>query len=184
MRRKYDFEDLKQCRYPNLVAEFMETGYSICTLDAHMGLGRHRPENDPEINAKLFGDGEITYDEAVALARLFNCGADYLFSEELKEVEGLPFAYVRHCDENKREEKGLDESRMLRTICEELKENRPDWIPIFYELATLPEESLELRMRGSLKGIDGLDKPARTWLYVDALASESNGRKGEAMRGG
>lgn len=63
MRRNYDPETLSKYKYPNLVAEFMESGYSICTLSEHMGLGR-RKENDPLMKEKLFGSDEITCAEA------------------------------------------------------------------------------------------------------------------------
>lgn len=95
MRKKYDPEKLSQYKYPNLVAEFMESGFSICTLAEHMGLGSQE-EDDPLINAKLFGKTEVFLNEAVGLTKLFQCDAKYLFSHELGMIWGIPIAYIRH----------------------------------------------------------------------------------------
>lgn len=124
MRRNYNPETLSQYRYPNLVAEFMETGYSICTLSEHMGLGR-RQENDPLINAKLFGDKEILFDEAIGLAQLFSCKISYLFADELEMFGGKPMAYIRHYESNKRQERDMELYRLSEEIRKALKE-RPD----------------------------------------------------------
>ena len=104
MRRNYNPETLPKYKYPNLVAEFMETGYSICTLSEHMGLGR-RQENDPLINAKLFGDEKIMSDEAIGLARLFGCEIRYLFAAQkwavslyTEKLEGRRF-YNGECED-------------------------------------------------------------------------------------
>ena len=35
MRREYDFRILSKYKYPNLVAEFMETGYVYVAFRAH-----------------------------------------------------------------------------------------------------------------------------------------------------
>ena len=64
-------EELSKFPYPNLIAELIESHYSICTLGDHMGLGSRRQEDDPEIWAKLKGLRKITASEAIGLARLF-----------------------------------------------------------------------------------------------------------------
>lgn len=119
MRRKYDFNDLKKFKYPNLVAEFMETGYSVCTLSDHMGLGR-REENDPLMKAKLFGEEDILTTEALGPAGLFGCGLDYLFDNELCVAGPYPLAYVRHLESNMRQEKELKKIHMKELICDTL----------------------------------------------------------------
>lgn len=124
MRRNYNPETLSQYRYPNLVAEFMESGYSICTLSEHMGLGR-RQENDPLINAKLFGDKEILFDEAIGLSKLFGCKADYLFSHTLEKIGDMPVAYIRHYESNKQMERDMELYRLSEEIRKALRE-KPD----------------------------------------------------------
>jgi hypothetical protein len=115
MRRNYDPEILSQYKYPNLVAEFMETGYSICTLSEYMGLGR-RKEDDALINAKLFGDKEVLYSEAVGLTQLFSCKMEYLFSDTLEKFGDMPVAYIRHYDSNKRQERDMELYRLSEEI--------------------------------------------------------------------
>lgn len=121
MRRNYDPETLSKYKYPNLVAEFMESGYSICTLSEHMGLGRCE-ENDALVNVKIFGDEEIFYMEAVRLARLFGCTMEYLFSHNLEKVGDMPVAYYRHYESNKRMEKEMVVNRLSREVREVLEE--------------------------------------------------------------
>lgn len=139
MRRKYDVQNLHRFKYPNLVAEFMETGYSICTISEHMGLGRCS-ENDPQVNAKLFGEKEILTSEAFGLARLFSCRVEYLFSHELTLVGSYPAAYVRHCESNRRQEKEIEAFRMEREICEKLRKES-DLLQAVYKLVNAPESS-------------------------------------------
>lgn len=95
MRRNYDPETLTQYKYPNLVAEFMESGISICDMSEHMGLGECR-EDDSLINAKIFGKTEFFHNEAIGLTKLFQCDARYLFAGELSKVGDIPIAYIRH----------------------------------------------------------------------------------------
>lgn len=142
MRRKYDFNDLKKFRYPNLVAEFMETGYSVCTLSDHMGLGR-RGENDPLMKAKLFGEEEILTTEALALAGLFGCRMEYLFSNELRMAGPYPLAYVRHLESNRRQEKEFKTTRMKELICDtldRLEESDEGFIERLYVILSRREE--------------------------------------------
>ncbi|MEZ3488434.1 MAG: hypothetical protein K1W22_18110 [Lachnospiraceae bacterium] len=124
MRRNYDPEKLSRYRYPNLVAEFMESGYSICTLSEHMGLGA-RQEDDKLINAKIFGNEEISFNEAIGLAQLFSCKISYLFADELEIFGGRPVAYIRHYESNKQQERDMELYRLSEEIRRALKE-RPD----------------------------------------------------------
>lgn len=95
---KLNVKDLNKFRYPNLIAEIIGSQYSICTLSEHMGYGRCE-ENDIEIRSKVFtdklGDGDITFAEAAALSRLFNCEMEYLFSSKVKLLDGEAYAYIR-----------------------------------------------------------------------------------------
>ena len=115
MRRKYDFKQLGKFKYPNLVAEFMETGYSICALSECMGLGR-REENDPLVKAKLFGDEAILSSEALGLSNLFGCDMEYLFDSELQMFGDYPIAYIRHFESNQREEREWEEYQMREDV--------------------------------------------------------------------
>lgn len=99
------YEDIKKAKYPNLLAEIKESGYSICTLAEFMGLGSHRKEDDPEIWAKLTGKEKITVSEKSGLAKCYGLGIRYLFSHELTISHGKPEAYWRWLDFNQRQTK-------------------------------------------------------------------------------
>lgn len=103
MRCKYDIDFLKKCKYPNLVAEIKETGYSICTISEFMGHGR-REEDDEFILGKIYGTYEILANEAIGLSKLFNCGFKYLFDDKLQVFSEKPIAYWRHYESNKAQE--------------------------------------------------------------------------------
>lgn len=120
MRRKYNFSILPQYRYPNLVAEFMESGYSICTLSDYMGNGTCK-EDDAIISSKIFGDKDITAQEAFGLAGLFGCKPEYLFAPELKMMGDFPAAYIHHYDLNKRQEQEMELFKISEEIRKTLK---------------------------------------------------------------
>lgn len=108
-------DDLQKFRYPNLIAEFLEAGYSLCTLSEWMGYGRCE-ENDFTIKNKLYGYIDITIEEASKLGKLFMCDLDYLFHEKLKVAEdGLTYAHVRH-QKNIAEEPFDDEGILLNVV--------------------------------------------------------------------
>ena len=65
--KKISNQQLSEFKYPNLIAELIESGYSICTCSDHMGLGR-RQENDQEIWDKLKGKRKMSLSEAKGLA--------------------------------------------------------------------------------------------------------------------
>lgn len=46
--KRLSVEQLKHLKYSNLMAELIESRYSICTVADHMGLGR-RKEDDSEV---------------------------------------------------------------------------------------------------------------------------------------
>ena len=92
--RKMSMEELSGYRYPNLVAEIIESGYSMCTLSEHRGYGRCEQSN-PFIRSKVFGNEGISGAEGAALAGLFGCEAEYLFSKKLKVIDGRTAAFYR-----------------------------------------------------------------------------------------
>lgn len=116
MNYTMSIEKMKQCKYPNLIAEFAESHYSICTLSEHMGLGRCKEDNKM-IWAKLFGTEELNLNEAVGLMRLFGVDADYLLSEELAMYGDVTMAYLRHYESNRR----AKEEFRLHQIAEDIR---------------------------------------------------------------
>lgn len=119
---KLSIEELSRFRYPNLVAEIIESGYSICTLSDHMGYGRCE-ENDPVIRDKVFGKGEFTKEEAVGLAGLFGSNLDYLFADELNVFGGKSVAFYRHYEINQRLKKDLAISKLADKLKERMKKD-------------------------------------------------------------
>ena len=97
--------ELSRYRYPNLLAEIIESGYSICTIAEYMGLGRYRREDDPEVWARLAGSIEMTVANMCGLLQLYNVKQEYLFSDTLSIKGGVSEAYWRWYDENKIKEK-------------------------------------------------------------------------------
>lgn len=123
--KRFSNEELKKYPYPNLIAEWRESGYSMCTLGDYMGLGQYRQEDDPEIWEKLKGVKDISASETLGLARLFNVDLKYLFSSELKLSTGMPVAYWRWYDSNKRKEEELKRDNDIWAIERELRK-RPE----------------------------------------------------------
>lgn len=93
------YEDIEKSKYPNLLAEIKESGYSICTVSDHMGLG-YRPEDDKEIWDKLTGRKDIFASECIGIINLFGVRYEYIFSNELRKVDGIPYAHLRWYKEN------------------------------------------------------------------------------------
>lgn len=120
MRRKYDFSILPKYKYPNLVAEFMESGYSLCTLSDYMGNGRCEEDN-LIMREKIFENREITTQEAMGLARLFGCKLEYLFSHKLEMFGDVPTAYIRHYDSNKQMEQEMEIYKIADEVRNALK---------------------------------------------------------------
>lgn len=114
-------DELRRFKYPNLIAELIESGYSICACADHMGLGR-RGEDDSEVWAKLRGEHEVSAKEALGLASLFGVDLKYLFSHDLMTISGETYAFVRWKDENEKKEKERQEYLMYQEIERELKE--------------------------------------------------------------
>lgn len=121
MRRTYDINTLHKFKYPNLMAEFCESGYSICTMSDHMGHGRCR-EDDEVIWGKLKGTIDINIREVVGLAKLFNTNVNYLFADNLDMRGGYPVAYYRHYESNKRQEEDARIFSLSQQVWNDLKE--------------------------------------------------------------
>lgn len=121
MNYTISIEDMKECRYPNLVAEFVESHCSLCTISEYMGHGRCS-EDKKFIWEKLMGDIELMLDEANGLMQLFGAKADYLFDEELKMYGGKPIAYYRYYEANRRLEEGMRIHQIAEDIRHGLKE--------------------------------------------------------------
>ena len=103
--KKLSNEELQTFPYPNLIAELIESGYSICTLGEHMGLDGRREQDDPEILGKLRGREGIPATEAIGLCKLFNVGFSYLFNSKLETMGGKPLAYHRRYEWDRQKEK-------------------------------------------------------------------------------
>ena len=59
------YEDIERSKYPNLLAEIKESGYSISTISECMGHSRHVQEDDPDTWNKLLGRDELPLEECV-----------------------------------------------------------------------------------------------------------------------
>lgn len=89
------YEDIERSKYPNLLAEIKESGYSICTVSQSMENNPHVPEDDPYTWNKLLGPEELTLQECRGLTKLFNVSYEYLFSNELAKAGEVPIAHMR-----------------------------------------------------------------------------------------
>ncbi len=120
--KKLTNEQLQKLKYPNLIAELIESGYSICTCADHMRLpdGRHRGQDDKEVWDKLYGKEELLASEAIGLAGLFGVDMKYLFASDLKTTCGETFAFIRWYDWNKKKEKEYEEYVKRQEIEREL----------------------------------------------------------------
>ena len=80
------YDVIEKSKYPNLLAEIKESGYSICTVSTHMGHNPHVSEDDPDTWNKLLGREDILVEECVGLVHLFNVSYEYLFAPHLEKV--------------------------------------------------------------------------------------------------
>ena len=120
--KKLSIEELNRFKYPNLVAEVIESGYSMCTLSEQMGYGRCE-ENDPIIRGKIFGEIGISAIEGFCLAELFRCKLEYLFSEKLSVCDGKSCAFYRHYEMNRRIEKDIEMFRLAEKLKKRMRED-------------------------------------------------------------
>lgn len=139
--QKLTIEQLKKYPYPNLMAEIMESGYSICTIGDHMGFGRYCEEDDSKVWCRLEGRKEILASEAVGLAGLFGVNLNYLFAKELKLISGKPYAYWRWLEHNQRKEREYKEYEMRQNIDRALKE-KPFLLTVVMKVISMDETEL------------------------------------------
>lgn len=151
IKPKMSNEELEKFKYPNLIAEFLESGYSICTLGDHMGMGSRRKENDPEILGKLAGGISITVKESMGLSRLFNCKLDYLFSSKLSVTCDAPVAYWRHYDSNVEKEKWHKEYKERAEIEQILREK-----PYLFEFMKAAKEWTPEQVKIAIKLLENM----------------------------
>lgn len=138
-------EELSSYRYPNLMAELVESGYSIGTLAEHMGLPGRRKENDPEVWDKLNSEESILTDEALGLSRLFSVKLEYLFCHELETLCGKSIAYWRWIERNQNKERELEQIQIRDMISKELLE-KPYLLEFLKVVITWSEEELHQTM--------------------------------------
>lgn len=109
------YADIEKAKYPNLLAEIKESGYSICTVAEHMGNG-WREQDDKEIWDKLLGREELLASEALGLTKLFNCKYDYIFAKDLEMIESYPLAKIRFFEENQKKRKEIEKIKRMEVI--------------------------------------------------------------------
>ena len=99
-----DYEAIKKSKYPNLLAEVKESGYSTRILATFMEIGtkakRYTAEHDRKVWDKITGKADLYVNEAFGLLDGYNVDYAYLFSSTLTVVFGKPLAYWRWFDEN------------------------------------------------------------------------------------
>lgn len=139
--KKLTNNQLSTYKYPNLIAEIIESGYSIWCISDHMGLGQ-REQNDPEIWDKLTGKDIILCSEGIGLSKLFGVDLDYLFGKELKTLNGKPVAFWRWFDFNRKNEEESKLYRDIEDINRCIKEN-PYLLKFFKVFVTWNEEQLQ-----------------------------------------
>lgn len=114
-------EELNRCKYPNLAAEVIESGYSASTLADFMGIGakkdgRYRKDDDPEVWGMINGTIEMHVSNMIGLCKYFGADATYLFSDTLQIVNDKPTAYWKWYRENQRQERELKGLQALSRI--------------------------------------------------------------------
>lgn len=148
--KKLTIEELKEYKYPNLIAELIESGYSICTLGDHMGLKGRRDEDDREIWGKLKGNIDLYRTEALGLAHLFSVNMEYLFSHELHVFSGMPAAHWRWLDSNQKKVYEQEKSKKIQEIERELQ-RKPELFEFMKLVVTLSKQE-RMSLLEHLKG--------------------------------
>lgn len=148
--KRLTIEELKEYKYPNLIAELIESGYSICTLGDHMGLKGRRGEDDREIWGKLKGNIDLYCTEALGLARLFSANMGYLFSHELNVFSGMPAAHWRWLDSNRDKVYEEEKSKKIQEIERELQ-RKPELFEFMKLVVTLSKQE-RMSLLEHLKG--------------------------------
>lgn len=114
-------EELSSYKYPNLVAEIIESGYTASTLADFMGIGakkdgRYRKEDDPEVWGRINGTIEMCASHMIGLCKYYGADVLYLFSDTLQIINGKPAAYWKWYKENQRQERELNGLQALFRI--------------------------------------------------------------------
>lgn len=148
---RLSIKELQKYPFPNLMAEIIESHYSICTLGEHMELGKYLPEDSPEVWDRLTGKTEILCSEAVSLVKLFGAKFDYLFSHELKVISEKPYAYWRWLEDNKRREREHMEYQMRQRIDMALSK-KPFLLELVSKIVSMSEEEVLATMAVVWKG--------------------------------
>ena len=118
-----DIDTLNTYKYPNLVAEYVNTGYSYCTIGEWLGFGHHCKEDDPRITGMVFDRYPITATQAFSLSKLFKCRMEYLFADTLMVEGGKPMAYWRHYATNKRLKHDLNLTKLDQKISNRMRDD-------------------------------------------------------------
>ena len=139
--KKLTHAELSEYKYPNLIAELIESHYSICTVAEHMGMGR-RSETDLEVWDKLTGKTEILASECAALSGLFHAPMRYLFSHEIRVIQGETAAFYRYLDSNCRMQEEMERSQMVKEIVRKFKEN-PHLLKLYKVILTWDDKQLQ-----------------------------------------
>lgn len=135
-------EQLKKYPYPNLMAELIESGYSICTLGNWMNLGRYLPEDSQEVWGRLTGEKEFYASEVVALTGLFRVEYEYLFSHQLTVVGEKTAAYYRWHEWNRKQKLNSLRFEQRERISMKLRE-RPEFGDFVEQILKLEQSELE-----------------------------------------
>lgn len=151
-RRKHELqkmtnEELNRCKYPNLISEIIESGYSTSTLADFMGLGPRKngrvwPDYDPEVWDKINGKEEMRFSHALGLCKYYGVDFGYMFSSELAVVCGKPIAYWRWLEENKKKEEELKKIKEKRAIEYKLY-SRPELYELMKAAMTLTNAQIQ-----------------------------------------
>ncbi len=149
--KRLSIKELQKYQYPNLIAEIIESGYSICTVGDHMELGRYLPEDSPEVWDKLTGKTELLANEAIALSNLFGAKPKYLFSHELAMIDEKPYAYWRWLESNKRKEREHIKYQMRQKINMALEE-KPYLLELVNKVVSMSEAEVLSAMEAMQKG--------------------------------
>ncbi len=147
------YNEIEKAKYPNLLAELKESGYSICTISDFMGLGI-RGEDDKTIWNKLYGIEEITLEEAANLCKYYGVNFTYLFAQKLTIVNEKSQAYWRWYDENQKKQAEIERSKAIMEIYNELVSN-PELLEFMKWCKTLTKEQRQavLVMMHEEKGV-------------------------------
>lgn len=135
---RQDYCWIRKQKFPNLLAEIKESGYSISTIRDHMGMGRYG--DIQEVWDKITGKADMFPEEIAGLAGLFGVDIKYLITPELVVIEEKSMAYWRHYELNRRLEEQSALNQKVERIAKELLKN-PD---LLYFISDVIEKQLDV----------------------------------------